>query len=85
MACTLVLFWLGLFDLLTLSPMVANFLVVFYLALLIFSFSNQILHAKRVTANVLAATLCLYIVPGSFSGSLLTRYENIDQGMGAYF
>lgn len=80
MAGTLVLFWLGIFDIFFLPQEGYQVLLVIYFALLIFSYFKQILTAPRVTANMLAATLCLYLIIGLFWGGVYNLLESYVPG-----
>ena len=64
------LYWLGKYDILTISEMGVYFLFVVYYALLIYSFVLQIINAQRVNSNILFATFCLYLIIGLFWGVL---------------
>lgn len=90
----LVLYWLGIYDVVEFSLHGAYLLFVAYYGLLIYSYALQINQSKKVTKNVLFASFCLYLMiglfwgalygllitiqPGAYSGALL---ENVDKGM----
>jgi len=95
MAATLTLYWLGDLGVLGLSPPLFLSLLVSYLGVLAYSFVRHIFAARRVTANVVCAALCLYLVlgllwgtlfsllewwaPNSFAGGLLDQASRLDE------
>ncbi len=66
----LVLYWLGIYDVVSFSRVSAYFLFTVYYGLLIHSFVLQIRNAKRVSVNVLYMTFSLYLIIGLFWGSV---------------
>lgn len=66
----LVLYWLGIYDVVSFSIRGAYFLLVVYYGLLIYSYILQIKLSRRVNRNVLYASFCLYIMLGLFWGAL---------------
>lgn len=74
----LILYWLGLYDVVTFSRLVAHLLFTFYYGLLVYSFICQIKNAPRVSTNVLCATLSLYLIIGLFWGSLYTLLYQLN-------
>ena len=91
---TLVVHWIGVLGLATLSQPISYGLIIIYLGMLIYSFFSFIINSKQVTLRLISATLCLYLiigifwgtiyalleslVPGSFSGSLLEQANSSD-------
>ena len=83
----LVLHWLGVFGVFRYSDRVGQLIAILYLAVLVYSFFSAIFSAEKVSAEVICATLCLYLImgllwanvfalletlcPGSFSGRML--------------
>jgi voltage-gated potassium channel len=90
----MLLFWLGIYDIVSYSRVGSYLLLAFYFGLLIYSYTLELSRAKEVTINVICASLCLYLIiglfwgslyaflysisPGSYSGALL---ENVDEGI----
>ena len=56
------LYWLGIYDIITISEVSVYCLFTVYYALLIYSFIQQIKNAQRVSSNILFATFCLYLI-----------------------
>lgn len=73
-------YWLGVYDLIPFSRQGSYLLFVIYYGLLAASFVTQITHFKKVTANVIYATLCLYLVIGLFWGALYALLYEIIPG-----
>lgn len=76
----LVLYWLGLYDIVVFSRLGAYLLFTVYYGLLFYSFIFQIQHAHRVSTNVLYATFSLYLIIGLFWGSLYALLNQISPG-----
>ncbi len=76
----MVLYWLGIYDIVSFSRFGANLLFAVFYGLLVYSFTVQITHAQRVSTNVLFATLSLYLIIGLFWGSLYAMLENVSPG-----
>lgn len=84
---SLVLHWLGVFGVVRYSGRFGQLITILYLAVLVYAFFSAIFSAKKVSAELICATLCLYLImgllwanvfalletlcPGSFSGKLL--------------
>mgnify|MGYP001828192220 CR=1 FL=1 len=85
---SVVLIWLRSSDVFAPKLDVSNMMLAAFLTLLAYSFSKYLFRIREVTPNAVCAALCLYlvvgmlwgalyavlesIVPGSFSGSILT-------------
>ncbi len=65
----LALFWLSVFDVVQFSTEVSLALFVIYYALLVYAFVLQLVTSTEVNRNVIAGTLCLYLVIGLFWGA----------------
>lgn len=65
----LILHWLGIYDVMPFSSEGALFLFTVFYGLLIYSFTKQLLKARRVTSGVLTATMSLYLIIGLFWGA----------------
>jgi len=76
----LVLYWLGIYDIVSFSRFGSDLFFVFYFGLLVYSYVQQIIHSRRVTANLLYATFCLYLIIGLFWGSLYTLLDELIPG-----
>jgi len=76
----LVLYWLGIYEVVTFSRVGTDLFFSLYFGFLVFSYVRQIIHARRVTTNLLYATFCLYLIVGLFWGSLYTLLEEIIPG-----
>ena len=74
----LILYWLGIYDVIDFSRQVSYLLFTLFYGLLVYSFVSQIARVTNITADVLAAALCLYLIIGLFWGALYTlMYELI--------
>lgn len=87
----LILYWLGIYEIIHFSKQGAFLMEIFYFGLLIWSYISQLRRVKRITLGVLYATLCFYLImgmmwgaayalmyaidPGSFSGSMLKEAQ----------
>ncbi len=76
----LTLYWLGIYDVISFSRHASYLLFSIYYGLLVYSFVFQIAHSSKVTANVLSAALCLYLIIGLFWGTLYTFLYDLIPG-----
>ena len=76
----LILYWLGIYDIIPFSKLGANLLFVIYYGLLMYAFVIQITRADRVTAKILYATFCVYLLLGLFWGSLYSLLNGLMPG-----
>lgn len=76
----LILYWLGIYDIIPFSRLGAKLLFAVYYGLLIYSFVIQITRATRVTTNVLYATFSIYLILGLFWGSLYSLLNELIPG-----
>ena len=76
----LVLYWLGIYDVIRFSQQAAYLLFVVYFGLLIYSYVMNIARFQKVTKNILYAALCLYLIIGLFWGSLYTLLNALSPG-----
>jgi len=74
------LYWLGIYDIVSFSQLGADLFFVLYFGLLAYSYVRQITQSRRVTANLLHATFCLYLIIGLFWGSLYTLLDELMPG-----
>jgi len=79
-AAALVLYWLGVFKIVPFSAEGALVLFLSFYGLLIFAFIKQLLRATTVTGEVIAATLCLYLIIGLFWGAGYTLLAQLNEG-----
>lgn len=66
----LILYWLGLYNLIPFGQFGSYILLIIFFSLLIFSFARQLSRARKITTNQIFATLCLYLVIGLLWGTL---------------
>ncbi|QQL45408.1 potassium channel family protein [Sulfuriroseicoccus oceanibius] len=78
LAPTLVIYWLGIFNVLSFSREVALALFVLFYALLIYAFCSQLVQIRRVTKEVIAGALCLYVIIGLFWGAMYNLTYALD-------
>lgn len=76
----LVLFWLGIYNIIAFSRVGSYLLLALYFGLLIYSYTVQLVRVKTITLNVIFATLCLYLIVGLFWGSLYAFVYLISPG-----
>ena len=76
----LVLYWLGIYDVIRFSRLGSYLLIVGYFGLLMYSYTMQLARFQKVTVNVLYATLCLYLIIGLFWGALYTLLHELSPG-----
>lgn len=76
----LVLYWLGIYEIIVFSLSGAYLLIVAYLGLLIYSYVLQISRSRRVNINVLYAAFCLYLVIGLFFGAAYAFFQQVVPG-----
>jgi amino acid transporter len=76
----LILYWLGIYDVIQFSRLGAYLLFIFYFSLLIYSYIREISRFQKVTLEVLFSALCLYLIVGLFWGSLYTLLNELHPG-----
>jgi len=76
----LVFYWLGIYGILSFSRLGSELFFTLYFGFLVYSYVKQVINAQRVTANLLYATLCLYLIIGLFWGSLYILLEELHPG-----
>ncbi|PHR26901.1 MAG: Ion channel protein [Desulfotalea sp.] len=74
----LVLYWLGIYNLIPFSRVFSFALLSIYFALLIFSFAAQIARDRQVTLNIIYGALCIYLMLGLFWGGLYALLYELD-------
>jgi len=76
----LVLYWLGIYDLISFTRPGSYMLCAVYFGLLVYSYVSQMVRSRRVTINVLYVTFCLYLIIGLFWGSLYALLYELSPG-----
>jgi voltage-gated potassium channel len=76
----LILYWLGIYDIISFSKLGAYFLFAVYFGLLVYSYTIQIVNARKVTVKVLYATFSLYLIVGLFWGALYALLNEVIPG-----
>lgn len=77
---TTILLWCNALGLLNIRGEAINGVLFLYLALLVFSFGRYIFTSHRVDAELISATLCLYLLLGLLWGSALMLLEECVPG-----
>ena len=76
----LVLYWLGIYNVIPFSRLGSYLLFILYFGLLIYSYIHQLARFQKITINVLYAALCLYLMIGLFWGALYTLLYELVPG-----
>ncbi len=76
----LILYWFGIYEIIRFSRQGSYLFFAVYFGLLVYSYTLQITRSRRVTKNLLYATLCLYLIIGLFWGSLYMLLEELLPG-----
>jgi len=76
----LILYWLGIYEIVLFSRIGSYVLFALYFGLLIFSFVSQIFRAERINLQIIFATLCLYLILGLFWGVLYGLLNELSPG-----
>lgn len=76
----LIVYWLGIYDVIVFSRLGGYILLAIYFILLIISFTTQLVRSKGITLNEIFATLCLYLVIGMLWGALYALLEEVSPG-----
>lgn len=66
----LILYWLGLYEIIPFDLLSAYALLALFYILLIIAFGGQLIRAKRIDLQVIYGTLCLYLILGLLWGAL---------------
>ncbi|HDJ29332.1 MAG: two pore domain potassium channel family protein [Deltaproteobacteria bacterium] len=74
------LIWCNALGLLNISGKAIDSLLVFYLGLLVFSFSRYIFKAKQIDLELISAALCLYLLLALLWGSIFMLLEEFMPG-----
>jgi len=76
----LLLYWLGLYEVIPFDLLSAYVLLALFFKLLIISFAGQLLRAKQIDLQVIYGTLCLYLIFGLFWGALYCLLYELRPG-----
>ena len=76
----LILYWLGIYEIISFSRLGSYLLIAIYFGLLLYSFGTQLVRTRTITLTVIIATLCLYLIIGLFWGTLYTLLYVVDPG-----
>ncbi|MFC4993332.1 ion channel [Rubritalea tangerina] len=76
----LILYWLGIYDVIQYSRESALILFVGFYALILYSFVKQLWNAKKVTGQVIAGSLCTYLIIGLLWGAAYNLIYALDGG-----
>jgi len=76
----LILYWLGIYDIVHFSKQGAYLLEILYFGLLIWSYIGQLRRVRRITLGVLYATLCFYLIMGMMWGAAYALMYALDPG-----
>lgn len=76
----LVLYWFGIYDVVSFSRQGSRLFFVIYFGLLVYSYTLQVTRSRRVTKNLLYAAFCLYLIIGLFWGALYMLLEGLLPG-----
>lgn len=76
----LILYWLGLYDILPFDLLSFYVLLALFYKLLIIAFIGQLIRAQRIDLQVIFGTLCIYLILGLFWGALYSLLYEISPG-----
>ena len=76
----LLLYWLGIYEVIRFSRLGSYLLFILYFSLLIYSYIRELASFQRVTLEVLYGALCLYLIVGLFWGALYTLLNSLYPG-----
>ncbi len=76
----LILYWLGIYDVIPFSRLGSYLFFVAYFGLLIYSYVTHLSCFQKVTMNILYAALCLYLILGLFWGALYSLLYELNPG-----
>jgi len=76
----MILLWMNILDVLHFHAALMNLLLVLFFATLVYSFGRHLIGVRRVTANVISAALCLYLIIGLLWGSVFAMAECLAPG-----
>ncbi len=76
----LLLYWLGIYDIVPFTRLGSYFLFVVYFGLLVWVYITQLGRFPRISSNVLYAVLCLYLIVGLFWGALYALVNELSPG-----
>lgn len=76
----LVLYWLGLYEIIPFDLLSAYVLLALFYKLLIITFAGQLIRSQRIDLQVIYGTLCLYLIIGLFWGALYSLLYEVSPG-----
>lgn len=76
----LILYWLGIYEVIPFSSLAAYILLAVFFMLLIHSFATQLIKTDGITVNELFVMLCLYLIIGMFWGTLYALLYDLIPG-----
>ena len=76
----LILYWLGLYEIIPFDLLSAYALLALFYILLIIAFGGQLIRAKRIDLQVIYGTLCLYLILGLLWGALYSLLYELSPG-----
>jgi len=80
MFVVLIVYWLGIHNMIEFSRSGSYFLLACYFALLIYTCFKEVVFAQKVTINVLYVTFCLYLIIGLFWGAVYALLQELSPG-----
>ncbi len=80
LAVTATILWCRTFNLMNISDVAINAVLLAYLALIVLAFSSYIFHASRIDTELISAAFCLYLLLGLLWASALMLLEEIHPG-----
>lgn len=80
MFLVLVVYWLGIHNVIEFSRAGSYLLLALYFALLIYTCFKKVMFAKKVTITVLYVTFCQYLIIGLFWGALYALLQELSPG-----
>ena len=80
MGLAVILHWLGVFGIIRYSSLISQLIIILYLSVLVYSFFTAIFSAKKVSSEVICATLCLYLIMGVLWAQIFVLLETVSPG-----
>lgn len=80
MVLTTGVIWCHVLNLFPIRDEAINFLLFFYLGLLVLAFGRYVFAAQRVDAELISAALCLYLLAGMLWGAIFMLLEGFTPG-----
>ncbi len=80
MICSLIAHWINRLEIIHGVEPLSHFITIMYLGILVYNFFLEILKSQKVTTDLIAATLCLYLITGLLWGNLYMLLESLSPG-----